>query len=205
MAVRPGNQTPAAVHHPVRQTPGIDAAAESARLRQLLLPAVEGHGLFLEDVEIRIAGAHRTVNVIVDLTEDHQGSVSLDVISEVSLDISQLMDTDPHDDGRPYSLEVSSPGVSRPLLEPRHWKRNTGRLVAVKLVDGGELEGRLLGVDDSGITLRPLIPVKKGMKPKHGEERHLAFDAIRKGTVQVEFAHLDDVDASPEHLPAEEA
>jgi ribosome maturation factor RimP len=169
----------------------LDAAAEAERLREFLRPTVEQHNLLLEDVEVRIAGSHRTLHVVVDLPDDGVEGVSLDTISEVSQSVSNALDNDPGDDGRPYNLEVSSPGVSRPLTEPRHWRRNIGRLVAVKLVDGEDLEGRLTDAGESSMSLRPLMAVKKGTKPKFGEDREIPYDKIRKGTVQVEFAHAD--------------
>jgi len=169
-----------------------EVAAETQRLKDYLAPTVAGENLFLEDIEIKIAGAHRTVHVIVDLPETEIGGVSLDRIADVSRVLSDAMDQDPQDDGRPYSLEVSSPGVSRPLTEPRHWRRNTGRMVSVTPVGGEALTGRLLEVDETGITLMPELAVKKGMKPKQGEKTHLAFDQIAKGRVEIEFAHLED-------------
>ena len=186
-----------------------EVAAETQRLKDYLAPTVAGENLFLEDIEIRIAGAHRTIHVIVDLPETESGGVSLDRIADVSRVLSDAMDQDPQDDGRPYSLEVSSPGVSRPLTEPRHWRRNTGRMVSVVPVHGDAVTGRLLEVDGSGITLVPELAVKKGMKPKQGEKLHLAFDQIAKGRVEIEFAHLEDEpageDADGINSTAEEA
>lgn len=190
MAVRSGKQTTTTDRR--RTTPAqIDAGAEAARLREFLRPTVEEQGLLLEDVEVRIAGSDRTVHVIVDVSEDGTDGVSLDRVSEVSQSLSAAMDADPHDDGRPYNLEVSSPGVSRALTEPRHWRRNVGRLVAVKLVDGDQFEGRLLDAQDSQVVIRPLLSVQKGTKPKVGEDREIAYEKIRKGTVQVEFTYPD--------------
>ena len=156
--------------------------------------------MFLEDVSIHVAGTHRTVHVAVDLPEDQLGSVSLDAIAAISQLLSAVLDADPADDGRPYDLEVSSPGVSRPLTEPRHWRRATGHLVTLKLVKGsqsdlGELiTGRLVEVAESGVTVRPELPVKKGMKPKQGDPEFIEFVRIRKGTVEVEFTRLDEAE-----------
>ena len=171
---------------------GTDTFAEAARLKELLEQAVASHGLFLEDVEIRVAGALRTIHVIVDLPEDQTGGVGLDAIAEVSQALSKTLDEDPQDDGRPYSLEVSSPGLSRPLTQPRHWRRNVGRLVKVKLVDGGDITGRVLEVGADGVTVRPEEAPKKGMKPRPGEPVQVEFANIRSGKVEVEFARLDE-------------
>ncbi len=165
---------------------------EAQRLFDLLNPTVANHGLFLEDVSVHLAGAHRTVSVVVDLEQNLRGGVGLDVIATISRELSDVLDSDPLDDGRPFDLEVSSPGVSRPLTERRHWYRARGRMVKVNVVQGGNVTGRLLEVDDDGITIRPELPVKKGMKPKQGNPEQIAFDKIRRGTVEVEFSHLDD-------------
>lgn len=173
-------------------TSGTDTFAEAARLKELLEPAVAAHQLFLEDVEIRMAGSDRTVHVIVDLPEDQSGGVGLDAIAEVSQTLSKALDDDPHDDGRPYSLEVSSPGLSRPLTQARHWRRNVGRLVKVKLIAGDEVSGRLLEVGEDGVTVQPETVPKKGMKPRAGDPVRLEFANIRSGKVEVEFARLDE-------------
>ena len=189
MAVRSGNDNHASTR---RSASEAEVQAEAQRLRIRLQPVVQQHNLFLEDVDIKMAGSHRTISVIVDLPEDTTGSVGLDVISAISTDLSAAMDDDPDDDDRPYNLEISSPGVSRPLTEPRHWRRNAGRMVEVKPVSGDVILGRLQDVTDTGIRLIPQLPVKKGMKPKQGDPLTLEFTKIRKGTVQVEFAHLED-------------
>ncbi|WP_434618705.1 ribosome maturation factor RimP [Arthrobacter sp. A5] len=167
-------------------------ATEAKRLFGLLNPAVKAHRLYLEDVSVHLAGAHRTVSVVVDLEQDLSGGVGLDIIAEISRELSDVLDADPHDDGRPFDLEVSSPGVSRPLTEPRHWRRARGRMVRINVVQGENLTGRLLAVDDDGVTIRPELPVKKGMKPKQGEPERISFGRIRRGTVEVEFSHADE-------------
>ena len=178
---------------------------EAARLRALLEPAVLANCLYLEDVAI-IAGSHRVVHVVVDLPQEETGGVSLDAIADISKVLSDVLDNDPGDDGRPYDLEVSSPGVGRPLTERRHWHRAKGRMVKVNVVQGDNVTGRIQAVDDSGVTLVPEIAVKKGMKPKQGEPVHLPFDRIRSGKVEIEFSHLSEAGLEPEHNgPSEEA
>ncbi len=189
MAVRSGNEKYASTR---KSALDAELQADAQRLRTRLQPVVEQHNLYLEDVDIKVAGAYRTVHVVVDLPEDASGSVGLDVISAISTDLSAAMDSDPDDDDRPYNLEISSPGVSRPLTEPRHWRRNIGRMVEVKPVSGDVILGRLQEVTAMGIRLIPQLTVKKGVKPKQGDPLALDFAKIRKGTVQVEFAHPED-------------
>ncbi|MGG5172148.1 ribosome maturation factor RimP [Pseudarthrobacter sp. J1738] len=181
-------------------------AAESLRLRELLEPSVLAQRLFLEDVIIHTGGTNRTVHVVVDLPEEETGGVSLDAIAEVSRVLSEALDNDPHDDGQPYDLEVSSPGVGRPLTEVRHWRRAKGRMVRINLVEGEKLLGRIVSVADSNVTVIPEIEVKKGMKAKQGEATSIPFTNIRSGKVEVEFSHLNEDELIEEpNLASEEA
>lgn len=197
-------------------------AAEEARLHALLEPTVTARRLFLEGVSIKAAGTHRTLHVIVDLPQEQTGGVGLDVIAEISRELSDLLDTRKASgafaDDRPYDLEVSSPGVTRPLTQPRHWHRARGRIVKVNVVQGENLTGRLTQVTDDGVTVVPDLPAAKGVKPKRGEPVTLPFEKIRSGRVEVEFSHVDavpetafesfepDADTSPEtDTDAEEA
>lgn len=182
------------------------ANPEESRLKALLEPVVHASRLYLEDVTVQMAGHHRTVQVVIDLPQEETGGVSLDAIAEISRALSDVLDNDPQDNGKPYDLEVSSPGVSRPLTEPRHWHRARGRLVKVNVIQGDNLTGRIQSVDDDGVTLVPELEVKKGMKPKQGEPVKLPFDKIRQGKVEIEFSHLDEAGLADEHNgPSEEA
>lgn len=178
---------------------------EAERLYALLEPAVLANRLYLEDVSIHVAGANRVVHVVVDLPQEETGGVSLDVIAEISKTLSDTLDNDPGSDSRPYDLEVSSPGVGRPLTEERHWHRARGRLVTVNVIQDDNVTGRIQAVDDGGVTLVPELAVKKGMKPKQGEPIKLPFDRIRSGKVEIEFSHLEEAGLENDNGPSEEA
>ncbi|WP_426998807.1 ribosome maturation factor RimP [Pseudarthrobacter sp. N5] len=179
---------------------------EAERLRALLEPSVQANRLYLEEVSINVAGSHRVVHVVVDLPQEETGGVNLDVIAQISRELSEVLDNDPGDDGRPYDLEVSSPGVGRPMTEIRHWHRARGRMVKVSVIQGENVTGRIQSVDADGVTLVPEITVKKGMKPKQGEPVKIPFDRIRTGKVEIEFSHLDEAGLEIEHNgPSEEA
>ncbi|MFL4473564.1 ribosome maturation factor RimP [Paeniglutamicibacter sp. MACA_103] len=180
-----------------------DIQLEAARLTELLEPTVASHQLVLEEVEVRRAGDQRIVHVVVDATEGTEG-ILLDQVAEVSRSISEALDKDPHDTSDPYELEVSSPGTSRPLTLPRHWRRNVGRMVKVNVIGEDNLLGRLTEVTDEGITIIPEIAVKKGMKPKVGEPRTLEFGSIRRGNVEVEFARAESADLTELELDDED-
>jgi ribosome maturation factor RimP len=149
-------------------TPG-----SAERVRSVLAPLVTGHGFDLEDVTVTPAGRRKLLRVVVD----RDGGVDLDAVAELGRAASRLLDdTDPLG-GQPYVLEVSSPGVDRPLREPRHWRRAVGRLVVVETEEGRELSGRLVAADQESVTVETA-----------GERRRLALGEVRRGRVQVEFA-----------------
>ena len=181
----------------------LDSTAEAQRIHALLAPTVAAADLFLEEVKVHFAGNHRTVSVVVDLPENETGGVGLDAISALSRQLSDVMDTDPNDDGSVYDLEISSPGATRPLTEPRHWRRALGRMAKVNASDRENFMGRILDVDEEGVLFQPELPVKKGMKPKQGEARSIGFSLIRRGNVEVEFtraeaAALQELELDPE-------
>ncbi|MEZ0072356.1 ribosome maturation factor RimP [Planotetraspora sp. GP83] len=147
--------------------------ARRDRLVELLGPVVDAEGLDLEDVTITPAGKRRLVRVVVD----RDGGVSLDDVADVSQSISKELDNTDVLGGSPYVLEVSSPGVDRPLTEPRHWRRAKGRLVKAELRDGTSAEGRVTGADESGVEL--------------DGSRRLALAELLRGRVQVEFNRAD--------------
>src|SRR5437868_3618110 len=105
----------------------VDVGSASSRdhLMKLLGPVVGAEGLDLEDITIMKAGKRRLVRVIVD----RDGGVTLNDVADVSRAVSETLDADSEMGESPYTLEVSSPGVDRPLTEPRHWRRAAKRLV----------------------------------------------------------------------------
>jgi ribosome maturation factor RimP len=151
-------------------------AAQVDGVRALAREAAASAGLVLEDVAISQAGRRRVVRVVLDLPADRLGGVPLDAVAEASQLLSQALDASPVLGRQPYVLEVTSPGVDRPLTERRHWLRARGRLVAVRLTAGDTVTGRLAGVDDDGIDLDP------GPGPLR-----LSWPQVDRGRVQVDF------------------
>ncbi len=165
-------------------------SASHARLVQELAPVVAAAGAHLEDVAVTRAGRRSVVRVVVDA----DGGITLDDVATVSSALSEALDEldarEPALLAGAYVLEVSSPGVDRPLTAPGHWRRSTGRLVTVHLREGGPVTGRLMSADDAedgGLTL-----------DVDGEEQPLAYANVVRGQVQVEFsrAAADPEDAS---------
>jgi ribosome maturation factor RimP len=141
-----------------------------------LAPVVAEHGLDLEDVTVTPAGKRRLLRVIVDGDE----GVSLDAVAAVSTDVSKSLDDSDEMGGQPYVLEVTSPGVDRPLTQPRHWRRARNRLVKVTLADGSTVEGRVTAAGDDAATL-----------DVDGTGREVAYSDITTARVQVEFNRKD--------------
>ena len=160
----------------VRSTAG---SVDDRKLAGLIEPAVAAAGMDLESVRMTIAGKRRLLRVVVD--SDH--GVSLDEAADVSREISAVLDASNALGDVPYTLEVSSPGVDRPLTEPRHWRRARGRLVRVKVTGEGSVEGRLLTADADGVTLG--LP---------GGERRFPYADVGAGSVQVEFGRIPDAE-----------
>jgi ribosome maturation factor RimP len=113
--------------------PGGRHDIDPAGLERLLEPVVRAAGLDLESVRVGGAGRRRLLRVVVDA----DGGVDLDAIALVSREASARLDDTGAMGEAPYTLEVSSPGVDRPLTQPRHWRRAMGRLVRVPLAGPG--------------------------------------------------------------------
>ena len=169
---------------------------DDRRLAGLIRPVVAAAGMDLESVRTTVAGRRRLLRVVVD--SDH--GVSLDDAALVSREVSATLDSADVMGDVPYTLEVSSPGVDRPLTEPRHWRRAAGRLVRVKASAEGIVQGRVLAADADGITM-----------DIDGAARRFAYGDLGAGAIQVEFGRvpeaeleeLSDGEPSDEELPSE--
>jgi ribosome maturation factor RimP len=148
-------------------------APDRDSLVTLLAPVVSTKGLDLEDVVVTPAGRRRLLRVVVD----RDGGVGLDQVAEVSTAVSAALDESDAMGGSAYVLEVTSPGVDRPLTAPRHWRRSLTRLVSVSTAEGTKLDGRLVGVDEEGIEV----------ESADGARTRLGWDRVATGRVQVEF------------------
>jgi ribosome maturation factor RimP len=162
----------------------VSSSSQADGVRALAAPLAEAAGLVVEDVTVSPAGRRRVLRVTVDLPDDRTGGVPMEAVTQASQAISAALDGSDVMGGTPYVLEVSSPGIDRPLTERRHWSRARGRLVTAQLADGGEASGRLVAVDDAGVTI-------------DGRSR-LAWDELRKGRVEIEFNRVADADLGDE-------
>ena len=158
----------------------------TARLTGWITPVVDGAGYDLEELVVTPAGRRSVVRVVVD----REQGVTLDDIAEVSRAVSEVLDANDDGMGRPYVLEVTSPGVDRPLTQHRHWHRNVGRLVTVAVGPSGSAEtvtGRITAVDGDGVTLAVEAKGKPGAKKRPPTPRQVPWAQLGAGRVQVEF------------------
>ncbi|MEO7942680.1 MAG: ribosome maturation factor RimP [Marmoricola sp.] len=142
------------------------------RLAEKLTSPIEGLGLDLEAVDLSRAGKRRILRVAID----KDGGVTMDDIADATREVSHVLDETNLMGAQPYTLEVSSPGVERPLTLPRHWRRNIGRLVKVILLEGEPLIGRITESDDDG-----------AMVDVDGAKRRLGYAEVKKAKIQIEF------------------
>jgi ribosome maturation factor RimP len=119
------------------------------RLEALAERCVTTLGLDLEAVELSQAGKRRVLRIAVDA----DGGVPIESITEATRELSKALDTSDVMGARPYTLEVTSRGVDRPLTLSRHWRRNIGRLVIADLADGSRLKGRITAVGEDAVDV----------------------------------------------------
>jgi ribosome maturation factor RimP len=153
------------------------------RIADVIRPVIAAAGMDLEAVRVSAAGRRRLLRVVVDSDR----GVSLDDAAAISRQLSAELDTVAVMGDFPYTLEVSSPGVDRPLTDPRHWRRAVGHLVQVTVTDAGDsgvsgssgtISGRVVAADSDGVTL-----------DVEGTRRRFGYPALGAGAVQVEFGH----------------
>jgi ribosome maturation factor RimP len=153
------------------------------QIRRLLEPVMAAAGLDLEDVDVRPAGRRRLLRVVVD----RDGGVGLDDVARVSSTASTVLDRSAVMGEAPYVLEITSPGVDRPLTQPQHWRRAVGRLVQIAPEGAQPLTGRVLGVEGSTVRL-----------DVGGREVRHEIAALAPGRVQVEFNRTEERTESQE-------
>jgi ribosome maturation factor RimP len=151
-------------------TPRQDATRD--RIEAELVDPLSVMGLDVEAVEVTPAGKRRVLRVAID----KDGGVTLDDVADATREVSRVLDESDVMGELPYTLEVTSRGVDRPLTLARHWRRNEDRLVKATLVDGTELTGRIVGSSDDSATL-----------DVSGDRRDVAYADVAKALVQIEF------------------
>jgi ribosome maturation factor RimP len=165
------------------------------RIRPTIEAPVGALGLVIEDIAVTPAGRRRLVRIYLDrdvstLAADDRSPVApltLDEVADATREVSAALDASDAMGEQPYVLEVTSPGIDRPLTEPRHFRRNVGRLVALTGADDSVLTGRVVAADAEGVTVA--VQASKGVEPG---EKKLRYAEIARAQVQVEFARAGD-------------
>ena len=133
-----------------------------------ITPALEALGFYLEDVTIISAGRRSMLTVIVD-GDTH---LSLDQVTSATKAIGEIVESVQSLGETPFTLEVTSPGLDRPLTKVRHWQKNINRLVKVVLLDGLEIKGRIKDVNEVSATI---------------DEKNISYSDIKRATLEIEF------------------
>lgn len=152
-------------------------------------PVVVGCGLEVDRIEIASAGKRSILRIFLDGDGPDGRGPSLDEIADTTRELSRALDESSATGPAPYTLEVSSRGATRPLTEPKHYRRNTGRLVALTLA-GSRVEGRIADIDDEAVTI-----------DVDGATQRVPLADVRKAVIQVELrkdAGTDPDDATDE-------
>jgi ribosome maturation factor RimP len=137
-----------------------------------ITPAIESLGFYVEDIAITSAGKRSMLTVIVD-GDSH---LSLDQVTVATKAISEIVENLPTLGNNPFTLEVTSPGLDRPLTKPRHWQKNKDRLIKIILNDGKEITGRIKDSTQSAVTV---------------DEQVINFADMKRATLEIEFKQVN--------------
>jgi ribosome maturation factor RimP len=151
------------------------------QISELITPALQQAGYFLEDVNIVSPGNHRIVTVIVD----GESALNLDQVTVASKLVSELVDEAAFMGETPFTLEVTSPGIDRPLTLPRHFAKNVTRLLKVVKTDGETITGRIASNTDVDLTLTVV-------EKKETKEVTISLADIKRATVEIEFNRKEE-------------
>ena len=146
------------------------------RLDTMVARCMNDLGFDVEALELTPAGKHRVLRIAID----QDGGVTIDDISSATRAISTALDDTDVMGQLPYTLEVTSRGLDRPLTLARHWRRNNDRLVSAQLADGSTVDGRIGDSDSDGVEISTADGVQR-----------LAYVDVAKALVQIELKRKD--------------
>ncbi|PYE13299.1 ribosome maturation factor RimP [Williamsia limnetica] len=166
-------------------------AIDRDRISELLEPVVTGKGFDVEELTVVASGEENVITLMVD----RDGGAGLDELATLSRSLSEVLDGDSDDDGGSgheavaalptYTLEVTSPGIDRPLTAPRHWRRAAGRKVVIDLATepAARVSGRIGPLNDDETTLTLVTKSGKGLSTQE-----VPLETVRVAHVQVDFS-----------------
>ena len=131
-------------------------------------PIIEASGNYLEELTITSAGKVKILTVIVD-SDSH---LNLDQITAVTKEVSEVIETLEELGDSAFTLEVTSPGIDRPLTKPRHWRKNFDRLVKITMTSGKDIQGRIGEATETNVLV--------------GDQK-VSFEDIKRAVLEIEF------------------
>jgi ribosome maturation factor RimP len=131
-------------------------------------PIIEASGNYLEELTITSAGKVKILTVIVD-SDSH---LNLDQITAVTKEISEIIETLEQLGDNAFTLEVTSPGIDRPLTKPRHWRKNFDRLVKITMTSGQDIQGRIGEATETTVLV--------------GDQK-VSLEDIKRAVLEIEF------------------
>jgi ribosome maturation factor RimP len=131
-------------------------------------PIIEATGNYLEELSITSAGKVKILTVIID-SDTH---LNLDQVTAVTKEISEVIEALPELGDGAFTLEVTSPGLDRPLTKPRHWRKNLDRLVKIIMTSGQEITGRIGEVTETTVLV---------------DSEKVSFEDIKRAVLEIEF------------------
>jgi ribosome maturation factor RimP len=144
------------------------------RVKEIVSQILDSRDIYLEEVAIKPAGRRSIVQILIDSA----GGLDLDLVAAVSREISDALDQTDALGNNPYTLDVGSPGIDRPLTLPRHWQRNKNRLVQIETSQDEVVVDRIMESDEVAVTLKET-------------RRVISFKDIKRAQVQIEFNRAD--------------
>ena len=187
------------------------------QIRPAVEPALRELDLLIEDVAVTPAGKRRLVRIWIDRVVDESAAdttgvtepLTLDEVADATRAVSDALDASDAMGEQPYTLEVTSPGLDRPLTQPRHFRRNVGRLVTLTPLEGDPVTGRIVRAGASDLTLD--VPPAKKVPASSAD---FTYAAVSRAVVQVEFSRpgtaatdegddADAVDDAPDDITEE--
>ncbi len=148
-------------------------------IRKLIAEKISGTEYYILSLDIKPGN-----NIVVEL--ESSGPVSISDCVDISRQIEHNLDRESED----FSLQVSSPGLDKPLRDYRQYVKNIGRSLQIRLAEGAEVEGELLSADEKGITLFSTRKERiEGKKKKETIEEtlELTYPAIKQAKIKINF------------------
>ena len=134
----------------------------------VIRPIIEATGNYLEELSITSAGKVKILTVIID-NDTH---LNLDQVTAVTKEISEVIEALPELGDGAFTLEVTSPGLDRPLTKPRHWRKNLDRLVQIIMTSGQEIQGRIGEATETTVLV---------------DSQKVSYEDIKRAVLEIEF------------------